>query len=340
MNKELRESLKPMNELTPVASGLGALLHGGTGLPDTFSRDIYLTKQQVVGTRFVGGAEDLAADLKPGSRVTLLHEADNRFDEKAVMVIDEKGRKLGYLPRYQNAVVCALLDAGKVFYGIIREQPGRMDPEDEASPYKLWIDLFMREFPGPGDMSGIPRNGDRGSWCIAAVRLADGTGGISGLFAVKIINGEERGHFYRECGPGADREAMRAVMAAFDEFAGFLPIIGHGISGAKREALEEVYGVFLGKPFSNQVVDTEKMARIHLPDITDSSLESYAGELGIECGAEEGPERECRLAWGLYCRLFRSELERKRTQKARMRTNGDLRAHGGRDPDGAAHEGF
>ena len=318
-----------MNEISVSDTGLSTLLHSGAGLPVSLTRDIFLTRQSVVGTRYVGGAEDLVEELEKGSRVILLHEADNRFDKKAVMVLDAKGRKLGYLPRYQNAVIAALLDAGKVFYGLVSEKPERYDEGNDTSPYRMDIDLYMREFVDPEEMNAVPRHGDRGSYAVAAIEVSDGEAEgeesdrqdhsspaeegrkpwICGLYVIKVINGEERGHFQKRILPEAGREERRFAFKMFDEFTGYLPLVSHGINGDKLDLLSEGYGILLGQPLSNHVIDTEQMGRTHLPEIRDTSLSSYAKYLGIACEAESEPEKECRLVWELYRRLSRSELE-------------------------------
>ncbi|MBP3900427.1 MAG: hypothetical protein J6D53_03070, partial [Blautia sp.] len=278
------------------------------------TQDIFLTRQMIVGTRYVGGSDELVEELTPGSRVNLLHETDNRFDSRAVMVIDAKGRKLGYLPRYQNAIVCALLDAGRHFYGLITEKPERTS-NDEDAPYQLYIDLYLRDYVNPEEMTSVPRQGDLGSYAVISVGLSASDGEdrekyIGRIAALKIINGEERGYFERELPEEHAPDDRREMLRLFHEFTGFLPFVSHGIEGVKRRILEEAYGTLLGEAFSNHVIDTAKMAKLQIPEIRNTSLTSYAKELGIECEAVTEAEEECRLTWKFYQRLERSELER------------------------------
>ena len=72
--------------------------------------------------------------------------------------------------------------------------------------------------------------------------------------------------------PESNREELRTILDEFDEFTGYLPLVSHGLAGEKLQASKDAYGVLLGKPFSVQVIDTEKMGRIHLPEIEESSL--------------------------------------------------------------------
>ena len=84
-------------------------------------------------------ADALVEELVPGSRVTLLHEADNRFDARAVMVIDAEGRKLGYIPRVNNKIIARLMDAGKLIYGVIRHK------EMIGDYHKIVVKVFLKE---------------------------------------------------------------------------------------------------------------------------------------------------------------------------------------------------
>ena len=318
-----------MNEVTLSEFGLMDLLHGGASLSSAMTRDIFLTRQTVVGTRYVGDADALVEELVPGSRVTLLHEADNRFDARAVMVIDAEGRKLGYIPRHQNAVIAALLDAGKSFYGIVPEKPQKYDDENDVSAFRFRIDLYMREFISPEDPSQVPRQGDRGSYAVTVIGFSDEERSrISAVCAIKVINGDDRGHFEETVSGDGGREELRRVLTAFDDFAGYLPIVCHGLQGAGLRTLEEAYGTALGKAFSSHVADTERMARIRLPGLEDTGLDALVKELGIGCGEEPGLMRDCILTWKLYRRLERSELDRRAEQPLRLIPLEKLRREG------------
>lgn len=51
-------------------------------------------------------------DIRPGDRLTLTREADNRHDRNAIRV-EWNGQKLGYVPRAENRAVARALDAGE-----------------------------------------------------------------------------------------------------------------------------------------------------------------------------------------------------------------------------------
>lgn len=322
--------------LPGISNGdLSALLQGSDEMPSPFSKEIYIGRQSIVGMRFQGGAETLVNDLKPGDRILLLREPENEYDEQAVMALDRKGRKLGYIPRRENLVMSALMDHGKVFYGVIpdvppeeyaysRKYPKQMLESGVGIPVTITVDLYMREFSVLGDMTKIPRHGSDGSYAVVSLRFSeDEPDRIRRLCALKVINGEERGlldkRVYmssREEDPSeagdepkySSRDAERKALREFVDFIGFLPIVSHGINGNLRKALEEAYGVLLGIPLSNLIIDTEEMAENHLPAESTYKLDNLARKLRIHVSGASHAERCCRWTWELYRRMDKSKL--------------------------------
>ena len=308
----------------PEETGMSVaeLIHAQADIPSPFMKNIFLLRQVIVGTRYVGGSDELVGDLKPGCRITFLAEPDNAYDKYAVMALDSRGRKLGYIPRHENKIIGALLKAGKYIYGILPDkQPvqGMPAPGTERTPYSIWVDLYMREFLLPDDMVQIPRQGYQGSYVATDFILwndeendeeNDDARQISSIFAIKVINGEERDVFRRFIGR-EDPEAYREAIAAFQRFAGYLPLVSHDITEEVLPQLEEAYGVVLGMPFSNHVIDTLQMAANHMPWVRHGSLDRLADELGIEVNCDTREETRCRTIWKLYIRMERSELEKK-----------------------------
>ena len=74
--------------------------------------EILLFDSYVAGTTHIKD-ESVFNDLKEGDKLQLQREPDNRFDENAILVLDMKGRKLGYIPEKDNIVFARLMDAGK-----------------------------------------------------------------------------------------------------------------------------------------------------------------------------------------------------------------------------------
>ena len=50
-------------------------------------------------------------EIRTGDALTLVREPDNRHDRNAIRV-EWRGQKLGYVPRAQNRVIAAAMDAG------------------------------------------------------------------------------------------------------------------------------------------------------------------------------------------------------------------------------------
>ena len=308
-------------ELAISDAGITALLHGSGSfdVQAAFSKDIYLVHQMIVGMRYQSGADELVQDLKPGSRVTFLREPDNEYDHRAVMAVDGRGRKIGYIPRNQNAIISALLDAGKSFYGIVptEEEESNSDAHKRDVPGALWVELYMREFTGPEDLQQIPRQGEQGSYAVVYIGLTETEPvKVREIFAIKVINGEERKSFHEYLADGADREEEKRLIMDFEEFAGFLPLVGYQFEGEQEKLLSEAYGVFLGKPFSNRIIEIGKMVQNHLPDLYGSSLDEINEELDLYSSDADRAERYCRMIWALYRRMDRSDLKRRMSMAA------------------------
>jgi len=98
-----------LKSLTALVGGitLPALAHTKPklGTPKTLQRS------PVAGFQYHQG-EALWPQLAIGQPLQLLREPDNRHDDRAVRV-EWQGRKLGYIPRLDNAAVSQLLDRGE-----------------------------------------------------------------------------------------------------------------------------------------------------------------------------------------------------------------------------------
>ena len=313
---ETEYSLSALADPAKSTASLSELMHAGLGVPSPFMKDIFLVRQAIVGTRYLGGSDELVEDLKPGSRVSFVAEPDNPYDENAVMALDAQGRKLGYIPRHENSIIGALLKAGKSIYGIMPEKQPKIATANRNTPYSLWVDLYMREFILPDDLTQIPRQGYQGSYAVIAMELAEDEDdndymaeAIRSISAIKVINGEERDMFVGQAAENT-MEEQRRLLHRFHMFAGYLPLVGHDIEDEMIPVLEESYGVLLGIPFSNRVIDTKVMARNHLPAARSYALNALADMLGIEVHCDTELESSCRKTWKLYCRMERSELSK------------------------------
>ena len=76
-------------------------------------KEIHLFDTFIAGTSHLADEVPLDA-LEVGDKLTLRRETDNRFDDKAILVLDDQGRKLGYVPEKDNQIFARLMDAGKM----------------------------------------------------------------------------------------------------------------------------------------------------------------------------------------------------------------------------------
>jgi HIRAN domain-containing protein len=94
----------------PVLAALGLALALGSAPAVAAEVLIIVQRSPLAGLRhYEAGA--VWRDLSAGDRLELVREPDNPYDANAVRV-EWRGRKLGYLPRRDNAAVARQLDRG------------------------------------------------------------------------------------------------------------------------------------------------------------------------------------------------------------------------------------
>jgi hypothetical protein len=94
-------------------SRIGTLLFG-LGLTQGAGAEsvrILVQSSPLAGSQYYAAAR-VWNQIRPGDRLTLTREPDNRHDRNAVRV-DWNGQQLGYLPRAENRAVARALDAGE-----------------------------------------------------------------------------------------------------------------------------------------------------------------------------------------------------------------------------------
>ena len=74
-------------------------------------QDIHLFDTFIAGTTHLKDDTPLK-EMKEGDELRLIRE-ENRFDDNAIMILDHKGRKMGYVPEKDNVIFARLMDAGK-----------------------------------------------------------------------------------------------------------------------------------------------------------------------------------------------------------------------------------
>ena len=85
---------------------------------------ILVQSSPLAGSQYYAAAK-VWNKIKPGDRLTLTREPDNRHDRNAVRV-DWNGHQLGYVPRAENRAVARALDAGEKLearVSVLRDDP-------------------------------------------------------------------------------------------------------------------------------------------------------------------------------------------------------------------------
>ena len=100
--------------------------------------EIHLFDTFIAGTSYLEDTSVLD-EITAGDKLRLRRE-DNKFDEKAILVLDEKGRKLGYIPEKDNLIFSRLMDAGKLLMAKIS------DIELEGHFTRISIGIYLVDY--------------------------------------------------------------------------------------------------------------------------------------------------------------------------------------------------
>lgn len=75
-------------------------------------KEIHLFDSYIAGTTHLDD-KSVLEKIKVGDMLSLQRE-DNKFDSNAILILNEEGEKLGYVPEKDNIVFARLMDAGKL----------------------------------------------------------------------------------------------------------------------------------------------------------------------------------------------------------------------------------
>ena len=99
---------------------------------------IHLFDTYVAGTTYLTD-DSVLEQVKTGDSLILRRE-DNKFDEKAILVMTADERKLGYIPEKDNVVFARLMDAGKLLKAKIK------DIKHKGSFTQISIGIYLMDF--------------------------------------------------------------------------------------------------------------------------------------------------------------------------------------------------
>ena len=83
------------------------------------TKEIHLFDTYVAGVSFLKD-KTVLQEISSGDRLTLRRE-DNKFDDKAILVLTADGKKVGYVPEKDNIIFSRLMDAGKLIVAYITD---------------------------------------------------------------------------------------------------------------------------------------------------------------------------------------------------------------------------
>ena len=103
---------------------LCAALMGSPALAETIR--VLVQRSPLAGSQYYA-ANAVWTRIRVGDRLTLVREADNRHDRRAVRV-EWQGQQLGFVPRAENRAVSHALDAGERLEGRVLHLRDDPDP--------------------------------------------------------------------------------------------------------------------------------------------------------------------------------------------------------------------
>lgn len=128
--------------LKSEGNGLVSLFHGKGGnlaIPKPFERDIFLFDTYIAGTSYIEGIEELEPHLKTEDKLEFFREPDNPHDDRAIVIKNANGVKIGYVPKVDNAIFSRLMDAGKLLFGRITSK------DMQGNWLKIEIKVYLHE---------------------------------------------------------------------------------------------------------------------------------------------------------------------------------------------------
>ena len=92
--------------------------HGMEEILKPLKREIHLFDTYIAGTSHVED-QTLFDALKAGDPLSLRRE-QNKYDERAIVILNAAKQKLGYVPEKDNLIFSRLMDAGKMLTARVR----------------------------------------------------------------------------------------------------------------------------------------------------------------------------------------------------------------------------
>lgn len=132
-----------MGELIKIdKNNILSIFHGHqdlTKLDDPFTKKIYLLDVHIAGTGYIENIKEIEPQISSDMTLKFFRESDNLHDPFAIVIKNQSGQKLGYVPHNQNLVLARLMDAGKLLYGVVQTK------EFVGEWLKITIKVFLKD---------------------------------------------------------------------------------------------------------------------------------------------------------------------------------------------------
>ena len=100
--------------------------------------EIYLFDTVIVGTTYIKDTSVYDA-LEVNEKLSLQRE-DNKFDSRAILILNSDKQKLGYVPERDNQVFSRLMDAGKLLIAKV------ISVLNQDGYYRVRIGIYLEDY--------------------------------------------------------------------------------------------------------------------------------------------------------------------------------------------------
>lgn len=113
-------------------------LLGWLAMAQAESIRILVQNSPLAGSQYYA-VDQFWSEIKVGDALELIREPDNKHDRKAIRV-EWHGHKLGYLPRKENRVVAAAMDAGDRLSARVSSMSDNKNPWQRVA-FEVFVEL-------------------------------------------------------------------------------------------------------------------------------------------------------------------------------------------------------
>lgn len=118
------------------------------GLPATIKpliKEIHLFDTYVAGITYLED-KSVLDEIKVEDKLTLIREENNIFDNKAIMIMTNNDKKLGYIPEKDNIIFSRLMDAGKLIIAKIINIDKINNKYTKSTYTRVIISIYLVDF--------------------------------------------------------------------------------------------------------------------------------------------------------------------------------------------------